>query len=283
LRILLKSDSVAYQRRRGFLATPLPETTPLETDSFPHPFTIPSLSQSGNGKIETGDLVSPNAHSPLSINSQPILPTIPLGSYFPTQFRDLVQENSIGQTLPLKIISSPTINSQPETSTANHVTLDDAKKMFEQGNYAQAIQQLEQLIEQQPNNSEVYYLISQAHANVGDYAQATYFCEKVLQLDSLLIKPYCLLAQIAELQGNIIQAKELLKKIIYLDSNYISAYLDLGSLCEQEGDFNRSKKMYSTAIELLEALSSDLTIDYRGEVTVGELHTQVKATLCRLP
>lgn len=126
-------------------------------------------------------------------------------------------------------------------------------------------------------------MISQAHANVGDYAQATYFCEKVLQLDSLLIKPYCLLAQIAELQGNIIQAKELLKKIIYLDSNYISAYLDLGSLCEQEGDFNRSKKMYSTAIELLEALSSDLTIDYRGEVTVGELHTQVKATLCRLP
>jgi chemotaxis protein methyltransferase CheR len=48
--------------------------------------------------------------------------------------------------------------------------------------------------------------------------------------------------------------------VIYIDENAIAAYLDLGTIYKIEGDQQRAQKMFSTAIDLLKALTPDTTI-----------------------
>jgi chemotaxis protein methyltransferase CheR len=157
--------------------------------------------------------------------------------------------------------------------------LEKAQALFEQGEYLLALQRADELLRQTPNNFDVIYLIAQAYANLGQYKKAMYYCEQAIALDSMSTDVYHLLAHIAEDQSNLSLAKEYLKRIIYIDENAIAAYLDLGSIYKLEADSRRAKQMFDTAIDLLNKLSSDTKVQYRGKVKVAELLGQIKANM----
>ena len=157
--------------------------------------------------------------------------------------------------------------------------LSEAETFFDNGVYASAIKEAEQVIKQHPNHFGAYYLIAEAFANLGECEKAIHWCQQALKLDSLSVTPYYLLARIAEEQGDIEKAKDIFKKIIYLFPSSIAAYLELGSLYAKEGDPTRASKMRSTAFELLKELPPHIPVEYPGEITAGELILHVKKLL----
>lgn len=99
------------------------------------------------------------------------------------------------QKLPSKLESS---NSQPPSKAKLQANITKAEILFHQGNYTLAIQEAEQLIEQQPLHFDACYLLAQAWANLGKADQATFYCKQAIEIDSLSTSPYYLLAHIAE-------------------------------------------------------------------------------------
>lgn len=165
------------------------------------------------------------------------------------------------------------------TETTFQTVLTQAETLFNNGAYASAIKEAEQVIKQQPDNFSAYYLMAQAFGNLGKCEQAIGCCQQAIKVDSLSVKPYYLLAHIAEAQGNVEQAKDLFKKVIYLAPSFISAYLELGSLYESEGDTVRARKMRNTAFELLKELPPHATVEQQDKMTAGELLFHVKNLL----
>ncbi len=207
--------------------------------------------------------------------------------YEPIAFKPAPLTRKISQ--PYHVARSQSISldrSRPQTNksaTASNpiekLALYNANAIFDQGNYALAIQQTEQILKQQPDDLEAITLIARAFSSLGQHEKAISYCDRAIALNSMSIDIYYLLAHITEAQGNLSQAKEHLKRIIYIDENAIAAYLDLGSIYKLEANSRRAKQMFDTAIELLKKLSPDTNIQYRGKVKVAELLEQVKANM----
>ncbi len=155
----------------------------------------------------------------------------------------------------------------------------EATVAFVNGAYLKAIDAAGRATDLQPRYFDAYYLLARSHANLGDYNRAIYYCQQALQIDAIAVAPYYLLAHIAEEQGNIDKAKTLFKRIIYLEPNSIFAYLELGSIYDKEGNYNRAVKMRTTALELLQELPRDRTLDPDSRLTVADLIQQVRKML----
>jgi chemotaxis protein methyltransferase CheR len=182
------------------------------------------------------------------------------------------------QRTPLsKLTTSFQKKSQGQESSSD--LLEKVYSLLQQGRYTAMLTLTEQLLTQDPQQCEVYYLRAQAYANQGDLAQAIAACEQAILLDADFLDPLYLLVQIAEEQQNSQQAKSLLKKILYLDPAAIAAYIDLGTLYVNEGDISRAQKMFQSAWELLQSLPAEQSVQYRGSVSAQSLQNHVKMLL----
>jgi len=146
----------------------------------------------------------------------------------------------------------------------------EADRLFQDGFYSAAIQQLEPFSSENPRCLQAYSKLAQAYAKLGDYRKATYYCIQVLEIDSLHLEIYYLLARISELNGNLQKAKALLKKIIYIDPNASEAYLELSQLYQKEGKIDKSHKMRQNAIELLQLMPRHQQPQIQIRVGTGE-------------
>jgi chemotaxis protein methyltransferase CheR len=210
----------------------------------------------------------PQAYQPITFKHAPLTPkTSQLHS--PAKSQSASLDKSRSQTNKSATASNP----------SDKLALHNAKAIFDQGNYALAIQQTEQILKQRPGDLEAIALIAHAFCNLGQHEQAISYCEQAIALNSMSIDVYHLLAHIAEAQSHLSQAKEYLKRIIYIDETAIAAYLDLGSIYKIEANSRRAKQMFDTAIELLNKLSPNTIIQYRGKVKVAELLDRIRANL----
>lgn len=177
-------------------------------------------------------------------------------------------------TIPVKLVKNSLENSQSSQSD-----LELINGLLKQGKYERVIEQARQLIPQQINNKELYYLLAQAYANKGNLVEAKNNCDRALQLDLMYIAPLFLLAQIAEEENNSNKAKELLKRIIYLEPLSVDAYLHLGAIYNNVKDLKRAKKMYQSAYDLLKESSKNKNLSDLEQTKVNELLIYLKDKL----
>ncbi len=189
------------------------------------------------------------------------------------------QYSLIKPQLPTKMKLS---NPQPLSKAKLSANITKVEILFHQGGYTVAIQEAEQLIEQQPLHFDTCYLLAQAWANLGKTEQASFYCNQAIEIDSLSVSPYYLLAHIAEEKGDTSSAKKLFKKIIYLAPTSINAYLELGDIYQRESDKSRAEKMITTAWGLLKQLPAHFLIE-PSKNTVSELMVQVNKLLQNYP
>ncbi|VEP12070.1 Methylase of chemotaxis methyl-accepting protein [Hyella patelloides LEGE 07179] len=178
-----------------------------------------------------------------------------------------------------KPVTNPQFNKAKSELNSSKLQLDNIQILLDEGQYYQVIKQIKQLIKQQSDCKELYYLMAQAYANQGDLEEAQINCDHALEIDSMYIAPLLLLAQIAEEHNNHRTAKELLKRIIYLEPLSIAAYLDLGAIYRNENDLHRSKKMYQAAYDILQESPRNEKIDYQGQTKVDDLLNHIKSKL----
>ncbi|MEY3298840.1 MAG: hypothetical protein RLZZ597_2100 [Cyanobacteriota bacterium] len=158
----------------------------------------------------------------------------------------------------------------PSLDPALDAALREAETLFKQEAYISAIEQAEKIFRDYPNCEKAYKIAAHAYANIGRYDQAKQLCQQVLQRQPMNVEVYYLLAQIAEDQNELDITKEYLRKIIYLDHGFVKAYLDLANIYERERQPEKTQKMRSHALYLLAKLPPDTILDTHSGTTAGQ-------------
>lgn len=150
--------------------------------------------------------------------------------------------------IPVK--SMTTLPSVPPPTLPS--VLDNIRPLLLQRAYPQAIQQLQQLLQSDPQNGAAHHYLAQVYANLGQHELAIAACQQAMQCDPLAVEPCYLLAQIREEQGDVEEAKILYKRIIYVMPESISAYLELGALYAREGNRKKAMSVWQSALALVQ-------------------------------
>ncbi len=212
---------------------------------------------------------------PEKINSIPPLsklPVAPLKPIKPIQ-KPLVTSPLSLKNQPVSFAFKNEINIKKST---RHKLLETAKDLIKKERYDAARETVKQVLKNNSNNFEAYYLLAQISANKGLYQEAINYGNRSLQIDCFAIAPHYLLAKIAEETGKLEEAKSLLKKIICLEPFSVAAYLDLSHIYAQEGDDKRATKMYQESLNVLQKLPPNTLIIERGNCTASQLLLQLQ-------
>ncbi len=173
---------------------------------------------------------------------------------------------------PPKIYSSRA--SSPETRVKNsdvNLLLTKAETLFKADRLEESLQAVQHIIQLQPRHFQAYYLMAKIYANLGNYRQAEQHCQQAISIDALSIQPYYIMAHIAEEKGDLERAKYWLKRILYIAPLSLSAYLELAAIYERESDIKRAKKMHQIALDILEKLPKDYSLEHSEKITLPEL------------
>lgn len=250
-------ESVIYQKPENLYASPSQPSPVSSSPAFPdrsHQHYPPQplyleeqISKTGAGGSKT--------------NMPPFLASKVV--HLPTAFKSV--EN-------LKTDSEPSKTKTLEAKNQQTAQLfSEAETLFRQEKYSLAMEKAQQIIQQNSQHFDAYYLLGQIHANLGEYQKASTYCEQALKIDSTSITVYYLLMEIAEEMGDVDKAKMLLKRIIYFYPSAVVAYLHLATIYENENDKIRAKKMYQTAFNLMKNLPSNSIPEPHNNLTVAEL------------
>jgi chemotaxis protein methyltransferase CheR len=120
-------------------------------------------------------------------------------------------------------------------------------------------------------NHEAQFKMAQIYADQGQYQQAVQACEMILESAPEWLAPLYLLAQISEEQGDFKQAKSILKKIIYLSPEAVAAYIELGGLYLHEQQPHQAYKLFCSARAVLQNMPPNTELDYQGTVRAHSL------------
>jgi len=147
---------------------------------------------------------------------------------------------------------------------------DVALRMFNNGRFKEAAEQLEEELRHLPDGRSAI-LLARIHANAGALDDALKWCEKAVAIDRL--DPYChyLRATILLEEGRLQDAVEDLRRALYLDHGFVLAHFVLGSLFLKLGDERASAKSLKNALEILSSFSPDAIIPESEGITAGRL------------
>lgn len=191
----------------------------------------------------------------------------------PTYPRENPQRNYLS-TLSIVPPPVPAIPTASEQAIAISKSLEEAKKLINQKAYNEALKKVQEFVANHPPNFDAHYLMAKIYADRGQHEEAILECQKALEIDSLSIEPYYILLHIYQEKGDGETAKIFAKRIIYLSdvsASSICAHIELANVYEREGNLLKAKKLYSTALSLLNTISSNNPVPYLGGISAGEL------------
>ena len=154
-----------------------------------------------------------------------------------------------------------------------------ANRLYEQGEYAQTVEVIEKIVQQEPDNAPIITLLSKSFANQGKLNDALMWCERVINLEKLNPEGYHLRAVILQEQGNLDEAMTSLKRALYLDPDFTLAYFMLGNLTHQTGKAMESQKYFRNALHLLGRYEREDVLPGSEGMTVGRLTELIQIML----
>ncbi|WP_254567374.1 CheR family methyltransferase [Oscillatoria sp. HE19RPO] len=208
------------------------------------------------------------------------LPLPPSSGIAPTRKWDQINNKfTRPKRQPPSYRSSPSSSDITLKNADISLLLQKAETLFNADRLDESLQTFQHIVRLQPRHFQAYYLIAKIYANLGNYHQAERYCQQAISIDALSVQPYYLMAHIAEEKGELDRAKYWLKRILYLAPLSLSAYLELAAIYERESDLKRANKMRKTALEILDTLPKDYSVDYAEKMTLSELKDYLIKTL----
>lgn len=167
--------------------------------------------------------------------------------------------------------SSPSSAELTRKNSDVSLLLQKAETLFQADRLDESLQTFQHIVKLQPRHFQAYYLIAKIYANLGNYHQAERYCQQAISIDGLAVQPYYIMAHIAEEKGEMDRAKYWFKRILYLAPFSIAAYLELAAIYEQEADRKRANKMRKTALDILETLPTDYSLEHLDKMNLTDL------------
>ncbi len=174
----------------------------------------------------------------------------------------------------------PAGNLIPEKQTEYDLAL--IKKLYEDGEFDDALNKLITLISVERDNSEALALLARVYANKGMLDEAEKRCMEAVALDDLNAVNYFLLASIHKENGNPADAVLNLRKAIYLNSGFIMAYYTLGIIALGQKSIKDAEKNLDTALSLLKKYKPDEYVPESEGIPAGRLAEIVESVRMRL-
>ncbi len=164
-----------------------------------------------------------------------------------------------------------------EKASQQHVGLmhkKDVSKWMKKGvppagvdNYESVLEDIEEVLQDDPKNAKVHLLAGEIYANMGLYDKALRKGMDVLEVNDLSDNAYLLIGSIYYKIGEKEKAVSSFKKAIYLDDNSILAHYYLGNLYKDAGLIEQAVNEYKHVICIFE------TNPESKERLVGEVFT----------
>lgn len=135
------------------------------------------------------------------------------------------------------------------------------------GNYETVLEDIEEVLQREPNNMDGHLLAGKIYANMGLYDKALKRGLDVLEVNDLSTDAYLLIGGIYYKIGEKEKAISSFKKAIYLDNNSILSHYYLGNLYKDANLIEQAIKEYKNVIHIFETSSEN------EERLVGEVFT----------
>lgn len=142
----------------------------------------------------------------------------------------------------------PAARSQEEP----HRIFDDALRLAEGKQYADALDRLVKVIALKPSFAEAYLLKTEILVNCKRFDEAEAACHQALAQDRWCLEGQLFLGLIAKIRGAFAAAAQRFKEALYIQSSCWVAHFYLGDIHRCEGDFERAGREYHLVIKLLE-------------------------------
>jgi len=130
-------------------------------------------------------------------------------------------------------------------STSSFASLQEAQRLLDAGQYAQAIQAVEKVLQQKKSNPEARFIKGLILVQQGKDQRAIRVFTQLTKDYPRLPEPYNNLAVIYATQGNYDKAREALKAALQTHPSYTTAYVNLGDIYAK-----LASEAYRQALEL---------------------------------
>ncbi len=128
---------------------------------------------------------------------------------------------------------------------------DQAKRDHEAGRYLQAVQRLQNAVQETPDAYDAYQWLARSLAALGRYEEAVVAARRALELNPLLAMPRVVLGAIYLLKDRRLpEAHAEFMKAVSLDPSLAWAHEWLARSYEAQGQFREAEKAFRAAIEL---------------------------------
>ncbi|MFN8453562.1 MAG: CheR family methyltransferase [Anaerolineae bacterium] len=180
------------------------------------------------------------------------------------------QNLDIAPTRPMRETASARVDSayQPPVIFDPY---QQAQTLLQVGRVQEAIVQLKQKLDIEPNSAPAYSLLGLAYANLGQWDEARQWCQHALKMDGLLAEAYFVLGLVAQNQSDPELAIGMMKKAIYLNQFEPLFHFHLGTLYHQQNQIELAQRTYQNAIRILKKWSGDHIVPYSGGATAKYL------------
>ncbi len=164
-----------------------------------------------------------------------------------------------------------------KSSISSDNTFENAKRLFEKGNYDEAINVISKYLDSPENigsdisRSDYIELLIKAYTSFGKTELAKQWCKTGIDEDKLHTKFYILLANLLYIEGDYDSVVTILKKVIYLEQDNLLAHYYLGNICAKIKKYDDCRKYFNTALNLLQNYDDNETLDFADGITAGRM------------
>lgn len=173
----------------------------------------------------------------------------------------LGQQSATARFRNTALLRESTVESEKDVSQR----YEEAKRLLQGGQAAQAIKILLVLVSENKKFVPAYYLLARAYADMGQVLKARAWGQQAIKYDSLNPKAYYILALIDENDGRFEHALENFKKMIYIDTNNPLPYFHLAALYQKAGQVELAQRSLNSCIRILQMLPGDKVLPESGE------------------
>ena len=127
--------------------------------------------------------------------------------------------------------------------------LQTAVEYSRSGNFHQAEQVCNKILETQPDNADALHFLGIIQYQRGNYDSAIEYMEKALHLDPNVADAYYNLGNVFHDKGHLDDAIACYQKALKIDSNFADAYNNLGNALHDKGHFDDAIACYQKALK----------------------------------
>jgi chemotaxis protein methyltransferase CheR len=152
---------------------------------------------------------------------------------------------------------------------------DEAFKLFQSGHSGEAINQLEQLAAEKPNDYRAPYLLAKIFASKVRFAEAERWVDVALGNRELAAEAHYLRGIVLQEQGRVDEALDAFRRSVFLDQGFVLGHFAAAGLFGRTGQTGRAKKSLATVAELLAGRPASELLPEGDGLTVGRLQELV--------